>query len=179
MTHCVCRLLQACTPTQNWLISTSAPAPLRCSRNSAPYGTTSGLSTLPSVRSFLQVKPFCNAHLVAGPSNNSPCAHIASVVADNDFDHRDACYTKRTVQPVGVCSNYGAPEQLRSVQLQRMGHFDHSEVMINGPAADMWAVGVVMYELVSNVRQSCVLQRYKCFTCLGRDAAQPLVTACQ
>ena len=50
---------------------------------------------------------------------------------------------------MGVCCNYGAPEHLRSVQLQRMGMHDHEDAKINGPSADMWSLGAVMYELVS------------------------------
>ena len=55
----------------------------------------------------------------------------------------------RSVLPTGVCVAYGAPEHLRSVQLQRQGRWEHEEALINGPAADMWSFGAVVYEMVT------------------------------
>ena len=62
---------------------------------------------------------------------------------------QDINYQAKSVLPTGVCCVYGAPEHLRSVQLQRQGERDREGALINGPAADMWSFGAVVYEMVS------------------------------
>ena len=48
------------------------------------------------------------------------------------------------------CSIYFSPsEQLRSYQLFQEGYDTHPEMMINGPAADFWAAGVVLFQLLT------------------------------
>lgn len=48
------------------------------------------------------------------------------------------------------CSVYFAPsEQIRSYQLNLEGYDMHPETMINRAAADFWAAGVVMFQLLT------------------------------
>ena len=52
------------------------------------------------------------------------------------------------VIPRGATAPYAAPELLRSLRLQSEGACV-PYVGINGPSADFWAVGVVLYELLT------------------------------
>ena len=70
-------------------------------------------------------------------------------------------YAARNIYPMGVCCNYGAPEHLRAVQLQRQGRDYYSDAKINGPSADMYSLGAVMYELVRTIS----LIMLSCHTC--------------
>ena len=54
------------------------------------------------------------------------------------------------VNPHGAKPAYAAPELLRSLQLQCQGAGPaHPGLLINGPSADWWAVGVVLFELLT------------------------------
>ncbi len=54
------------------------------------------------------------------------------------------------VVPQGATSAYAAPEVLSSLQYQFEGSGDREAgVQINGPSADFWAVGMVLYELLT------------------------------
>ncbi len=54
------------------------------------------------------------------------------------------------VVPQGATAAYAAPEVLRSLQLQfEWAHDSETGVRINGPSADFWAVGMVLYELLT------------------------------
>ncbi len=63
--------------------------------------------------------------------------------------------------PQGATSAYAAPEVLRSLQYQFEGSpYWEDGVEINGPSADFWAVGMVLYELLTgelpfDSRNSC------------------------
>ena len=76
-------------------------------------------------------------------------------------------YCKRTMQPQRVNTAYGAPEHVASVALQRKFK-SHKGILINGPAADIYPVGVIMFELVS----------YLCIVTLQAPAQALLVTRC-
>lgn len=52
------------------------------------------------------------------------------------------------VQPLGVCCAYGAPEHVASVAIQRRPEVAQTGRFCCAEAADMFSVGVVMYELV-------------------------------
>ncbi len=54
------------------------------------------------------------------------------------------------VNPQGATPAYAAPELLRSLQLhcQGAGPADPG-LLINGPSADWWAVGIVLFELLT------------------------------
>ena len=54
------------------------------------------------------------------------------------------------VTPQGATPAYASPELLRSLQLHCQG-FDVAEpgLLINGPSADWWAVGIVLFELLT------------------------------
>ena len=52
------------------------------------------------------------------------------------------------VIPHGATVPYAAPELLRSLRMQCEGAFMY-RVGINGPSADFWAIGVVLYELLT------------------------------
>ena len=52
------------------------------------------------------------------------------------------------VIPRSATASYAAPEVLRSLQLQCEGASAY-RMGINGPSADFWAVGVVLYELLT------------------------------
>ena len=51
--------------------------------------------------------------------------------------------------PNGANHHYASPEQLRSIQRQCEGDYDHDEVLINGPASDMFSAGVILYEALT------------------------------
>ena len=54
------------------------------------------------------------------------------------------------VAPQGATPVYASPEVLRSLQLQHEGAaFEDVGVTVNGPAADFWSVGAVLYELLT------------------------------
>ena len=58
----------------------------------------------------------------------------------------------RDTDPVGCNCLFSPAEQLRSYQLRLEGHRSrdtHSDIKINGPAADFWASGVVLFELLT------------------------------
>ena len=76
-------------------------------------------------------------------------------------------YCKRTMQPQRVNTAYGAPEHVASVALQRKFK-SHKGILINGPAADIYPIGVIMFELVS----------YLCIVTLQAPAQALLVTRC-
>ena len=51
--------------------------------------------------------------------------------------------------PHGCSMHFAPSEQIRSYQLYMEGYEDHPEMMINGPAADQWASGVVIFQLLT------------------------------
>ncbi len=54
------------------------------------------------------------------------------------------------IEPQGATAPYAAPELLQSLQLQYEGATSRRPgVLINGCAADWWAIGVVLYELLT------------------------------
>ncbi len=54
------------------------------------------------------------------------------------------------VIPHGATAAYAAPEVLRSLQIQHgWAHPVEGNLAINGPSADFWAVGIVLYELLT------------------------------
>ncbi len=54
------------------------------------------------------------------------------------------------VNPQGATPAYAAPELLRSLQLQCQGAGPaHPGLLINGASADWWAVGIVLFELLT------------------------------
>ncbi len=54
------------------------------------------------------------------------------------------------VNPHGATPAYAAPELLRSLQLQCQGAGPAEPgLLINGPSADWWAVGIVLFELLT------------------------------
>lgn len=55
----------------------------------------------------------------------------------------------RDIAPHGTTPAYAAPEVLRSIQLQHERVGPECGVNINGPAADFYSVGVVLYELLT------------------------------
>lgn len=56
----------------------------------------------------------------------------------------------RDVLPSAATAAYAAPELLLSLLLQIEGaDDDHAYMRINGAAADMWSIGVVMYHLLT------------------------------
>jgi len=64
------------------------------------------------------------------------------------------------VNPQGATPAYAAPELLRSLQLQCQGAGPADPgLLINGPSADWWAVGIVLFELLR--------QRAARFLCCG------------
>ncbi|DBA70721.1 TPA: hypothetical protein ACH3X2_012092 [Trebouxia sp. C0005] len=68
-----------------------------------------------------------------------------------DFGFAQTCSSDPNVAdilPVGATLYFGSPEQLRSLQLQIEGCYDQS-AKINGPACDLWSVGVVLYFLMT------------------------------
>ncbi len=55
-----------------------------------------------------------------------------------------------TVNPQGATPAYAAPELLRSLQLQcEEGGVADPGLLVNGPSADWWAVGIVLFELLT------------------------------
>ena len=55
-----------------------------------------------------------------------------------------------SLNPQGATPAYAAPELLRSLQLQCEGAGPaHPGLLINGFAADYWAVGIVLFELLT------------------------------
>ncbi|KAL0045200.1 hypothetical protein WJX82_000449 [Trebouxia sp. C0006] len=70
-----------------------------------------------------------------------------------DFGFAHHCnkdVTVLDVNPQGATPAYAAPELLRSLQLH-CEEFDVTEpgLLINGPSADWWAVGIVLFELLT------------------------------
>ena len=58
----------------------------------------------------------------------------------------------RDIEPAGCSLSFAPSEQLLSYQLHLEGyrsHHAHSEMKINGPAADLWASGVVLFQLLT------------------------------
>ena len=53
------------------------------------------------------------------------------------------------VKPAGATCGYAAPEQLRALQLYYQGEGDDDDAFVNGPACDMYAAGVVLYEMLT------------------------------
>lgn len=54
------------------------------------------------------------------------------------------------VKPQGATPAFAAHEVLCSLQMQHEGAADaEPHVLINGPAADYWSVGIVLYELLT------------------------------
>ena len=53
------------------------------------------------------------------------------------------------VIPQGATAAYAAPELLQSLQLQFEGAYESKAVLMNGPSADWWSTGVVLYELLT------------------------------
>ena len=53
------------------------------------------------------------------------------------------------VLPQGATAPYAAPELLRSLQLQFEGADESPKNLVNGPSADWWATGVVLFELLT------------------------------
>ncbi len=53
------------------------------------------------------------------------------------------------VNPQGAIAAYAAPKLLLSPQLEFEGQDMSAEVMINGPSADWWAVGCVLFEILT------------------------------
>ncbi len=53
------------------------------------------------------------------------------------------------VNPQGATAAYAAPELLLSLQRQFEGEDISAEVLINGPSADWWAVGCVLFEILT------------------------------
>lgn len=74
-------------------------------------------------------------------------------------------YYVRSVKPAGVCSSFGSPEHVRAVWLLRQGKQDDSDSLINGPAADMWSLGVVLYTMVSSCQHLAVTLLTLCDSC--------------
>ena len=64
--------------------------------------------------------------------------------------HDDADPLAKDVAPQGTTPAYAAPEVLRSIQLHQETAADEVEdANINGPAADLYSTGVVLYELLT------------------------------
>ena len=56
----------------------------------------------------------------------------------------------RDIAPQGATPVYAAPEVLKSLQLQfEAAATGNIDVNINGPSADFWSVGVVLFELLT------------------------------
>ena len=53
------------------------------------------------------------------------------------------------VLPQGATAPYAAPELLRALQLQFEGADEAEGMLVNGPSADWWATGVVLFELLT------------------------------
>ncbi len=66
------------------------------------------------------------------------------------------------VNPQGATPAYASPELLRSLQLHCQG-FDVAEpgLLINGPSADWWAVGIVLFELLTRELPSVARQQQR------------------
>lgn len=58
-------------------------------------------------------------------------------------------YDQYNVKPLGSTYPYASPEQLRALQLLLEGEADCDEAWINGPSADNWAVGAVLFEMLT------------------------------
>ena len=71
-------------------------------------------------------------------------AACAAVLQSNGFRK----YVRDT-NPRGCSMLFAPSEQIRSYQLYMLGCDDHPETKINGPAADQWASGVVMFQLLT------------------------------
>ena len=54
-------------------------------------------------------------------------------------------------EPAGCSKSFAPAEQLRSHQLYLEGYRSHHnpQMKINGPAADFWASGVVLFQLLT------------------------------
>ncbi len=53
------------------------------------------------------------------------------------------------VNPQGATAAYAAPELLLSLQRQFEGEDISAKVLIKGPSADWWAVGCVLFEILT------------------------------
>ena len=100
------------------------------------------------------LRPSCTASVAAESLNPLPCfssPHCSchQVCSAGGFNCNSVDYVSQTVKPAGVCSSFGAPEHVRSVYLLRQGGQNDAAILINGPAADMWSLGVVFYIMVS------------------------------
>ena len=59
-------------------------------------------------------------------------------------------YSVKNVEPRGATTLYASPEHLRAVQLFLEGADPkHPDYRINGPAADLWSTGVMLYEMLT------------------------------
>ncbi len=52
------------------------------------------------------------------------------------------------LHPQGATPTYAAPEVLRSLQQQYEG-VDWDDTLVNGPSADWWSVGVVLFSFLT------------------------------
>ncbi len=90
-----------------------------------------------------------HCHRNQGLESELRCAFICSLSAADP----ETC----DVNPDGATAPYATRELLRSLQLQFEGATpEHPGVLINGPSADWWATGIVLYEVyVSSIQMVC------------------------
>ena len=60
-----------------------------------------------------------------------------------------ADFHRKDVIPEGATIQYASPEQLQSLQLQFTLEHSFEPALINGQAADIWAVGVLCYVMMT------------------------------
>ena len=60
-----------------------------------------------------------------------------------------ADFHRKDVLPEGATIHYASPEQLQSLQLQFTLEHSFEPALINGQAADIWAVGVLCYVMMT------------------------------